>query len=291
MRVIGSQAISTRPSPLPARSVVVIVPPLPVRAVAGGQLATGLAPLGLLVDRLGGDVAQAADHRPVHAAGRRRHLAAGRLVHERHELVREPGHGAADADAAHVGAAADAVEPAPLGHVALDHRPPAADLDQALGGAVLGGEVALLVVAGPVAALVHGHAEQPGGPQGLVQGDHRGLAGRLVEQVQDRLGEVVALDGAAGHTHDRDAGLGLPAPAQVVGDAHGPGGVAGHGVDAAVGGAGADGQHGQGLGGQAVDPLAGGHGLAGVGVVAEAAPVALALDRLVGDRALDDQHV
>src|SRR5215510_10649873 len=101
IRVIGSQAISTRPSPPAARSVVVIVaPPLPVRTVAGRQLATRLAPLRLLVHRPGRDVAEAADDRPVHAAGRRRHLAAGRLVHERHELVREPGHGAADADAA-----------------------------------------------------------------------------------------------------------------------------------------------------------------------------------------------
>src|SRR5918997_2217586 len=132
MRVIGSHAISTRPSPVAARSVVVIgASPLPVRTVAGGQLAAGLAPLRLLVHRLGGHVAQAADHRPVHAAGRRRDLAAGRLVHERHELVREPGHGAADADAADVGAAADAVEPAPPGHVALYHPPPAAALYQA----------------------------------------------------------------------------------------------------------------------------------------------------------------
>src|SRR5919112_2419624 len=163
MRVIGSQAISTRPSPVPARSVVVIVPPLPVGTVAGGQLSAGLAPLRLLVHRLGGDVTQGADDRAVHAAGRGRHLAAGRLVHERHELVREPGHGAADADAAHIRAAADAVEPAPLGDIALDHRAPAPELHDALGRAVLGGEVALLVIAGPVAALVHGHAEQPGG--------------------------------------------------------------------------------------------------------------------------------
>ena len=47
---------------------------------------------------------------------------------------------------------------------------------------------------------------------------------------------------------------------------------------------------GEGLRGQAVEPLARGHRLVGVGVVAEPAPVALALDRLVGDRALDDEH-
>ena len=40
-------------------------------------------------------------------------------------------------------------------------------------------EVALLVVAGAVAALVHGLAEQPGGPQRLVERDHRRLAGGL----------------------------------------------------------------------------------------------------------------
>ena len=44
------------------------------------------------------------------------------------------------------------------------------------------------------------------------------------------------------------------------------------------------------LGRQPVEPLAGGHRLAGRRVVAEAAPVALVLDLLVGDRALDDQH-
>ena len=47
------------------------------------------------------------------------------------------------------------------GHVALDHRALAAELGQAaVVGAVLRGEVALLVERGPVAALVHGAAEQ-----------------------------------------------------------------------------------------------------------------------------------
>ncbi len=39
-----------------------------------------------------------------------------------------------------------------------------------------------------------------------------------------------------------------------------------------------------------MEPLAGGHGLVGLGIVPEAAPVALALDGLVGDRTLDHQH-
>src|SRR6185295_3763284 len=98
----------------------------------------------------------------------RREPAAGGLVHERHELVGEAGHRAADADPADVGTAAHAVDPAALGHVALDHRAPAPELDDALGRAVLGREVPLLVVAGPVTAFVDGVAEQPRRAQGLV---------------------------------------------------------------------------------------------------------------------------
>src|SRR5487761_421907 len=177
--VIGSQAIST----MPVSSAVVIDRPLfsaghfsagfAVRAAqqcrpllmspglleARHELVILLAPLRLFAGRLGGEAPQGADDRSVHAACRGRDPRTRRLVHERHELVRESRHRAGDADAAHVRAAADAVDPAPLGHVALDPRPPAAQLDQALGRAVLGGEVALLVVAGPVTALVDGGAE------------------------------------------------------------------------------------------------------------------------------------
>src|SRR6266436_218818 len=165
--VMGSQVISVSSG---AASVVIVSPRL---LVAGAEFGALNPPLRFLVQRLGGESAQAAYYRAVHAAGGRRHRRARRLVHERHELVREAGHGAGDADAAHVGAAAHAVDPAALGHVALDHGTPAAELDQALGRAVLVGEVALLVVAGPVAALVHGRAEQPGGTQRLIQRDHR----------------------------------------------------------------------------------------------------------------------
>src|SRR5204862_6553838 len=74
------------------------------------------------------------------------------------ELVGKAGHGAADADAAHLHAPAVAVDDAPLGDVALHHRAPTAQLHQALLVAVLGGEHALLVVAGPGAVMVHGRA-------------------------------------------------------------------------------------------------------------------------------------
>src|SRR5438309_4573749 len=168
--VTGSHVISTMLPP--ALVAIPIAPLLPRRPVSGRQLTTLLAPAGFFVLRLGGDAPQGADHPSVEAAGSGRDLRAGGLVHERHELVGEARHGAADADAAHVGAAADAVDPPPLRDVALHHRPPAAQLHQALGGAVLGGELALLVVAGPVATLVHGGAEQPLRAEGLVERDH-----------------------------------------------------------------------------------------------------------------------
>src|SRR6516164_1908114 len=174
IRVMGSQVISvssasSAPVVSPYSSAVIVSSPRLL--VAGAEFGALHAPLRFLVRRLGGETAEAAYHRAVHAAGGRRDPCPWRLVHERHELVGEPGHRAGDADAADVGAAADAVDPAPLGHVALDDRSPAAQLDQALRRAVLAGERAFLVVAGPVAALVHGGVEQPPRPQRLVQRD------------------------------------------------------------------------------------------------------------------------
>src|SRR5690348_10201467 len=109
MRVIGSHAISTRPLasldfPVAGRVVATALPPRLL--VAGDELPAGDAPLGFLVDRLLRQAPQGADGRAVEAARHGRHAGAGWLVHERHELVREARHGAADADAADVGATA-----------------------------------------------------------------------------------------------------------------------------------------------------------------------------------------
>src|SRR3954447_26017676 len=162
MRVIGSHAMSTmRPASGLTGSRVAAMSVPPARVVARGQLRLVVPPLGLLVDGLVGDRAQTPDGLAVDVDQVRGHAAAGRGVHERHELVREAGHRAADADAAHVRAAADARHPPALGDVAVDDGPPAADLHEALRGVVVLREVALLVVAGAVAALVDGLAEQP----------------------------------------------------------------------------------------------------------------------------------
>ena len=90
------------------------------------------------------------------------------------------------------------------------------------------------------------------------------------------------------HTTGRPA-LDFHFQPEVVGQAHRPGRVVLHRRDPAVGGARPDGDDGGRLVGQAVDPLVGGDGLAVLGVDAEAGPVALAVDLLVGDRALDDE--
>src|SRR3954470_4284317 len=144
MRVIGSHAISTRPVfwPVVGFGAVAVMAGLSERGglVAGAQPPALRPPAGFLVDGLRRDVAQLADHHPVGAARGPGDLASRRGVHERHELVGEAGHRASDADAADVGAAADAVDPAALGDVALHDRAPATELDQALRRAVLGGE-------------------------------------------------------------------------------------------------------------------------------------------------------
>src|SRR3954453_21672664 len=129
MRVIGSQAISTRLlvelAPVGRASVAVIAgSPGPSRA--GHQFAARPAPLGFLVDGARRHGPQLPDDRSVHAGHRRREVRARWFVHERHELVGEARHRAADADAADVGTPADAVDPAALGHVALYDRAPAA---------------------------------------------------------------------------------------------------------------------------------------------------------------------
>src|SRR5664279_2360423 len=117
MRVMGSHAISTRPflpSPmlLGLGMIDVMAPPfcakgvgrLPGASGAGGQLLAGFAPLRLLVERGRRLGAQGSHGLAVRLDRVGRELAPGRLVHERHELVGEARHCAADADASDVGA-------------------------------------------------------------------------------------------------------------------------------------------------------------------------------------------
>src|ERR1700722_15619790 len=132
IRVIGSHAISTRPFSSSVNFLTAIALP-PDLLVAGGQVAAWCAPLRFVVQRVLGDLAQAAHGPADQPAGHGRDAGPGRFVHERHELVGEAPHGSPDPDAAHVRASPDAVDPPPFGDVALDHRSPATELDDALG--------------------------------------------------------------------------------------------------------------------------------------------------------------
>src|SRR6201989_1211518 len=118
IRVIGSHDMSTR-LPDEARTsfsgvmtVAIDGPPSSGRdggrwMIPGGQLGAVVPPLRLLVRRVVGALAELSEDPAGEPDACRRQPRARGLVHERHELVGEPGHRAADADPAVVGAAAD----------------------------------------------------------------------------------------------------------------------------------------------------------------------------------------
>src|SRR5450631_1942992 len=78
------------------------------RTIASGQLPPRMAPLRFFVHRSVGDAAHGADKTAIGANDAGGKLGSRWFVHERHELIREPRHGATDADATNIGAAADA---------------------------------------------------------------------------------------------------------------------------------------------------------------------------------------
>src|SRR3954468_12368034 len=119
MRVIGSHAMSTmRPASGLTGSRVAAMSVPPARVVARGQLRLVVPPLGLLVDGLVGDRAQAPDRLAVDVDRVRGHAAAGRGVPERHEFRWDAWTWSAEPDAARVGPPADARHPAALGDIA-----------------------------------------------------------------------------------------------------------------------------------------------------------------------------
>src|ERR1700683_1313452 len=229
MRVIGSHDISLMSGALAAglggaavwvsgTSIVVAIWGLlrisdvgvVLRFVTGGQPRIRMPPLGFLVQSMLGDIAESLDDGSVGFAHGARDERAGRRIHEGHEFIRESRHGAADADSADVGTYADPPHPSALGHVAVHHRTPAAEFDQAFGLTIFRGEFALLVITAAIAAFVHGLAEEPGGSQLIVEWNHRREARDLIEQIEQRFHHVVGLHGAAGPIHDGPARLRFP---------------------------------------------------------------------------------
>ena len=133
--------------------------------ITGEKFRTRLAPLGLFILGVVCDGAQSSNHGSVALNGGGGEARPRRLIHERHEFVREARHGATDANAADVGTTSDTGHPSALGHVTIHYRAPAADLDQTFRFAVLVREHAFFVIAGAIAAMVDRRAEKPFGTQ------------------------------------------------------------------------------------------------------------------------------
>ena len=100
--------------------------------------------------------------------------------HEGHELVGKSRHGAANADSCQrSGSRRLHWIHLPFGDITLDHGAPAAKRDDALGRAILVGEVRLLIVPAAVATFVERGLKEPRGSELLIEGDHRSGTGHL----------------------------------------------------------------------------------------------------------------
>src|SRR6185369_2864835 len=122
-----------------------------------------VTPLRFLVDRRIRDGSQQLDALAIrlnHVGG---DLRTGRRVHEGHKLIGEAGHRTSDTNTADVRTATDSGHPAPLRHVTVHHWSPASDLHDAFRRAIIIRKIALLVVPGAIATVMHSCAEQPRG--------------------------------------------------------------------------------------------------------------------------------
>src|ERR1700691_5508707 len=126
-----------------------------------------------------------------HRSGRKQ--GTGRLVHERHELVRKARHGASDTNPADVWTPADSTHPAALADVTLHDGSPATEFHDAGGRTILFGELRLLIISAAIASFVYGCAKQPSGTQRIVERNHGSASGGHVQQVQKNFHKIVRL--------------------------------------------------------------------------------------------------
>ena len=158
----------------------------------------------------------------------------GWLVHERHELVGETRHGASNTDSPNVWTTANSAHPSSFAHIALDNRPPATQLHDAQRRTVFLAELSLLIEATAIAPFMDRIAEKPCGAQRVVQRNHGCAASGHVEQIKQRLHEVVRLHRTPRDANNGNARLRAPSPAQVIGEPHASGWVALHRMDSAI---------------------------------------------------------
>src|SRR5579862_1267744 len=214
-----------------------------------------MAPLGLFVDGVIGDAAQGSNKLAVLAYSERGEARTRRLVHKRHELVRESWHGASDADAADIGTAANTAHPTALGHVAIHHRAPAADFHQALGRAVFECKISLLVISGAVATFMNRLAKQPRRTKLIIERNHGSQTCDFVEEIENSFHEVVGLHWTAGNIHDRKSRFRTPFPSQIISQTHAARGIARHRVYTPVSRASAGSDYGKSFRCETVNPV------------------------------------
>src|SRR5579864_5468795 len=178
------------------------------------KLSPRMPPLGLLVNGGLSNAAERPNCAAISSNRRTGYFRAWRLIHKRHKFVGKPRHGAADADAAHIRATPDSGHPSSLWNIAVHHRAPASQFHDALRRSIHFGEVALLVIAGSIATLMHCLSEEPGGAQLVVERNHGSETGYLVEKIEHRFHKVVGLHRTSRNVDDRQAGLRLPIPAE-----------------------------------------------------------------------------
>src|SRR5580693_8982932 len=118
-----------------------------------------MPPFRLFVHRVVGKRTQSPDGLAVNGDAGGGDFRSRRLIHERHELVREARHRAANADASDVRASANACHPTALRHVAIDNRSPAAQFHDALRRTVDFRKIALLVITSAVTSVMDGASE------------------------------------------------------------------------------------------------------------------------------------
>src|SRR5215475_13254388 len=110
-----------------------------LRFVARSELRACMSPLRLFIYASVCNRAQRTNEFPIRTDQHTRERRPRRLIHERHELIRESWHRAANANSSHIRAPADAIHPAAFRHIAIHHRTPATDFDKAFGRTIFVG--------------------------------------------------------------------------------------------------------------------------------------------------------
>src|ERR1043166_1180346 len=211
------------------------------------------------------------------------------MVHERLEFIRKARHRTSDTNSAHVRTAADSSHPSPLTDVTLNDRPPTSLFDYARFVTITLGEIGLLVITAAITAFVHRCGEKPLRAKRLIERDHRRITRCLEEQIEQRLSQIIRLNGTTWHANNRNSRLRLPFPPEVVRHTHTAGWISSDRMDAAIRSALPCGQDRPSLWSQSVDPNGGRNRLSGFCVVAESRPITVFLDAFIRNRALDYQ--